>query len=386
MFFLLDWLKRYFIVFFFLFKLTDVDEASKNMKRPSMIERKMRTFADHGNWKAEDYRQFILSQVGLVCSQKRFLPDAKVYKLLCYLSNLVYLMYDPRVTDDKIAEMERNMVLFVDVYHDRIGTDGCTWKFHIFQHFIELIKCHGSALFWDGFFRECILGELKKFLTGTRNEDEQIVANFLLSRHAKDYFDSSRLSRRMKEFIDRERSKFTGASVLGIVCYSYEIRIEITDDERGCVLALYGSDEREVKRVTRCKKRGVVLSSKRFAHRGNVDDSWVFLSDECFGQVEDMFVVNDEEEKSVVVKLRKYTRVEVMDERSSEGEALLFPLNQFIAECNGDVGYYLLDDSVHVQKMSFGSYEHVRKTNDVAGHEQTVIDKYDYVCVWPEFV
>jgi hypothetical protein len=347
----------------------------------------MRTFADYGNWKAEDYRQFILSQVGLVCSQRRFLPDMRVYKMLCYLANLVYLMYDPRITDAKVADMERNMVLFVDAYHDRIGTDGCTWKFHNFQHFIELIKRHGSALFWDGFFHECILGEFKKFLTGTRNEDEQIVANFLLSRHAKDYFDSSKVNRRMKDFFDRERANFSGRSILRIVTYSYERRIEITDDERDCVLRLYEcSDEREVRRVTRCKKGSVVLSWKRFAHRGMVDDSWVFLNDECFGQVDDMFVINDEQDKSVVLKLRKCRRVEVMDELSLDGDALLFPINQFLAERGDDVEYVLIDHSVNVQKMSCGKYEHERTINENTEYASTVLDKYDYLCVWPEVV
>jgi hypothetical protein len=231
------------------------------------------------------------------------------------------------------------------------------------------------------------LGELKKFLTGTRNEDEQIVANFLLSRHAKDYFDSSKVNRRMKDFFDGERAKFSGRSIQGIVTYSYERRIEITDDERDFVLGMYGSsDEREVRRVTRCKKGSVVLSSKRYPHRGMVDDSWIFLSEDCFGQVEDMFVINDEQDKSVVMKLRKYKRVELMDELSLDGDALLFPINQFLAERDDVVEYYLIDDGVNVQKMSCGTYEHVRKINENTEYASTVVDKYDYLCVWPEVV
>jgi hypothetical protein len=346
------------------------------VKRPSELERKMRPFSDTGHWKAEDYRQFILSMVGLVCSQQRFMKDLKIYHLLCYLSNLVYLMYDPRVTDSSIAEMERNMALFVDVYHARIGSEGCTWKFHIFQHFIELIKRHGSALFWDGFFRECVVGELKKFLTGTRNEDQQIVSNFLLSRHARRYFDACKSSDRMKAFFDGERSKFRCVSLSEIVAFTYERAVEVTDQERENVLGLFEcSDNEVVKRVKRCKKGGTVLSSRRFIHRGLVDDTWIYLNEGAFGQIEDMFVVNAAEEKSVVVKLRKYEKIVLMDERSLDGDEMLFPINQFPAECTGEYEYHLVDESVRVQKMTMGTLKH---------EVENVSSNYTFFCVWPE--
>jgi hypothetical protein len=99
-----------------------------------------------------------------------------------------------------------------------------------------------------------------------------------------------------------------------------------------------------------------------------------------------MFVINDEQDKSVVMKLRKYKRVELMDELSLDGDALLFPINQFLAERDDVVEYYLIDDSVNVQKMSCGKYEHERKINENTEYASTVVDKYDYLCVWPEVV
>jgi hypothetical protein len=356
----------------------DVDEVVKSVKRPSELERKMRPFSDTGHWKAEDYRQFILSMVGLVCSQQRFMKDLKIYHLLVYLSNLVYLMYDPYVTDASIAEMEQNMGLFVDLYHARIGSQGCTWKFHIFQHFIQLIKRHGSALFWDGFFRECVVGELKKFLTGTRNEDQQIVSNFLLSRHARRYFDACLSNDRMKAFFDGERPKFRGISLTEIVKFDCEKATEVTDQERENVFGLYESEEdEEVFRVKRCKKGGTVLTSRRFAHRGQVDDTWIYLNERTFGQIEDMFVLNSAENKSVVVKLRKYEKVPLMDERTLDGDEMLFPINQFPAECTGEFEYHLVDHSVRVQKMTTGMLKH-QVEEDVTNHT--------FFCVWPERV
>jgi hypothetical protein len=278
--------------------------------------------------------------------------------------------------------MESNMAKFVDLYHARIGTAGCTWKFHIFQHFIDLIKIHGSALYWDGFFRECILGELKKFLTGTRGEDEQIVANFLLNRHAKKYFEACEANQRMKDFYESERVNFAGKSMTEIVNVSYESSADMSDNDKEMVFDLFGSSgDEEVKRVTRCRRGGIVLSSKKYAHRGMVDDSWVYESDDMFGQIEDMFVLN-ERGKSVVLKLRKFEKVPIMDEMSMEGEELLFPKNQFPCQSTGDIRYIFVDDSVVIQKMSVGKYEHEVKDD----RDNKRVECTCFVSVWPEVV
>jgi hypothetical protein len=358
--------------------IPEIDELLEKMKRPSERERKARSFKDNGDWKAEDYKHFILSMVGLICSQRRFLPDIKLYKVLCFLSNLVYLMYNPRFTDALLPDLERNMALFVDVYHERIGIGGCTWKFHVFQHFIELLKRHGSALFWDGFFRECVVGELKNYLTGTRGEDEQVVCNFLLTHHARRYFDSCEASPRMKEFYDRETRNFSGKSLSGNSAFRYETVPDIREEERTRILGMYcATRDRGVKRVLRFNHGGTILTSEKNARRGMVDDSWVFLRENLFGRVQDIFVVDGEERESFVFKIEKYRKVPVMDEMSMEGDELMFPMNQFPSESMNEYEYVKVDESVRVQKMSVGTYTH-----SVGGDLVDLV----YFSVWNEHV
>lgn len=349
------------------------------MKRPSERDRKMRDFAEYAHWKADDFRHFVLTMVGLICSQSRFLPDKKMYDVLRHLSDLVFLMYSPRVTDSSIRDMKRSMQLFVDAYHARIGYSGCTWKFHIFQHFIELIEVHGSALFWDGYFRESVVGELKKFFTGTRNEDEQVVANFLLTHHGRRYFDKCQSSPRMKKFCEGLAPPFSGKSITANVGFTYKEKPVISADERQNVLSFFDSSfgDKEVRRVCRLKHGGVVFSSVRFIHRGMIDDSWVYFDKDTFGQIEDMFVLAGEEEKTFVVKLAKYRRVSLMDEDSSEGEELLFPIGQFPAESADEFEFVLVDFSTCLQKISVGTYEYYAN-----GSMSTSV----YLSVWPEHI
>ena len=129
-----------------------------------------------------------------------------------------------------VKAIEENMILFVNAYQVRLGVAGCTWKFHIFQHFLELIQRHGSALFWDGYFRESIVGYLKMFLTGTRNQDEQVVANFLRVHHARKYFETCKSSPRMKEFYEKETKRAGFNVMLENVGFEYLDRVPVTDE------------------------------------------------------------------------------------------------------------------------------------------------------------
>lgn len=364
-----------------------IDDLVDKLRRPSERERKIRKFKEYAHWKAEDYRHFIMTTIGLVCSQRRFLPDIEVYNVLVYLSNLVYLMYTPRVTQEIIEKMKENMIKFVDAYHDRMGLEACTWKFHVFQHFIELIQVHGSALFWDGYFRECVLGQLKEYATGTLNEDEQIVTNFLVAHHARKYLDACQKSPRMKEFYESEMTEFTGRSLTENVRVDSEDASTMRQDEKEVVMNMCGASAgRSMKRVRRLKHGGTVVTSTRFAHRGMVDDTWLYFNDNLFGQVEDMFAIGGDERHTFVVKLKKYGKVSVMDETSIDGEELLFPMNQFPAENTGETEFVLVKHSTVLQKMTHGVYEYVVKTRDNLGIITKSAMTCEYLSVWPEYV
>jgi hypothetical protein len=364
-----------------------IDELVRKLRRPSERERKLRNFKEYAYWKAEDYRHFVLTTVGLVCSQRRFLPDIEVYNVLCYLANLVYLMYIPRVTEENIAKMRENMAKFVDAYQDRMGIQACTWKFHVFQHFIELILVHGSALFWDGYFRECVVGQLKEYATGTWNEDEQIVTNFLVAHHARKYLDACNKSPRMRDFYESEMTEFTGKSLTENVAIDSEDGTTVREDEREMVVRLCGTSiDKQVKRVRRIKHGGTVVTSTSFPHRGKVDDTWLYFNEKLFGQVEDMFAVRGEERRTFVVKLNKYQKVSIMDETSMDGEELLFPMNQFPAESTGEHEYVVVGQSTVIQKMSHGFYEHEVRSVDGIGIETYTAMTCEYLSVWPEYV
>ncbi len=344
----------------FFFSCADIDNVMSKMTRPSEHERPMRAYEEYENWKAEDFRQFLLLGVGSICSQRRFLPDSNLYNVLWSLSNTVSAMMNPRQTSAQIDKARSHLVQFVDFYTKRLGMGWCTWKFHIFQHFIQLLLKHGSALFWDGFFREDIVGILKLGLTTKRNHDEQAVTNFLLSHHTHPYREKCEKSDRMKAFrTSCKRRTATGLSPVAVKVID-KADEEVFDEEKDDVLSSCGSFvsswDVPVTRVLRCRRNGVVLTSKLFKHRGLVNDSFVYLDESNFGQIADIFRVGEEsgQNDKIVVKLQMFEKVHL----KTGDQEIIFPVFQFPVKETENFTYKLVTRSVVIQKACVGLYDH----------------------------
>jgi hypothetical protein len=327
----------------------------------------MRAYEEYENWKAEDFRQFLLLGVGSICSQRRFLPDSDLYNVLWSLSNAVSSMLNPRQTQLQIQKARGHLIQFVDFYTKRLGMGWCTWKFHIFQHFVKLLIEHGSALFWDGFFREDIVGILKLGLTTKRNHDEQAVTNFLLSHHTHPYREKCEESERMKAFRSScKRGRATSLSPVAVKIID-KADEEVLDEEKDDVLSSCGSFvsswDVPVTRVLRCRRNGVVLTSKRFQHRGLVNDSFIYLDDSNFGQIVEIFRIGEEnvQNDKIVIKIRKFERVHL----TNGNEEITFPEFQFPVNETEEFAFKLITRTVAVQKACMGSYDHHDGNNAV---------------------
>jgi hypothetical protein len=135
---------------------------------------------------------------------------------------------------------------------------------------------------------------------------------------------------------------------------------EVLDDEKDDVLSACGSFvsswDVPVTRVLRCRRNGVVLTSKQFVHRGLVNDSYVYLDESNFGQIAEIFRVGEEsvENDKLVIKLQKFERVQVTD----GSDVITFPEFQFPVKETTDFTFKLVTRSVVVQKACMGVYDH----------------------------
>jgi hypothetical protein len=135
---------------------------------------------DLKSWKALDYMNFLLIEVALLCCDEDVISDLDYYGMWVYLANCVYLMHDGNPTVAKLEKLKKYMRKFTEKYVEVMGPWQCVPKFHLFQHFVELVELHGPAFLWDAFPFERLQGILKRDVTTTKHYLTQIGRNFVL--------------------------------------------------------------------------------------------------------------------------------------------------------------------------------------------------------------
>jgi hypothetical protein len=192
-------------------------------------------------WKALDYFNFLLIEVGLLCCDEDVIQDSEYYELWVLLANTVYLMYDGNLTDSKLADMKGYLESFSSKYKKVMGDWQCVIKFHLFQHFARFIELHGPAFLWDAFGFERQLGMLKRDVTTTRHYLSQIGRNFLLRYFSDPFLKLARLEPRIEGFlkklnVDHVNSSMSDLTVVPLTTLDGE-EAEVPENIAGVFLA-----------------------------------------------------------------------------------------------------------------------------------------------------
>jgi hypothetical protein len=90
--------------------------------------------------------------------------------------------------------------------------------------------------------------------------------------------------------------------------------------------------------------------------RGNVDDSYIAVNEECFGRVLDIMWLP--EYRAALVKLDKYEKKTYVDENSAE---MMFPVNQFPVKRSREHVFLRVTDSDFVQKIVKATLVHKKR-------------------------
>jgi hypothetical protein len=182
----------------------------------------------------------------------------------------------------------------------------------------------------------------------------------------------------MKSFTRSCKKRVASSLSPFLVKILLESEDEVFDEDKDEILTACGSLvstwEVDVSRVLRCRRNGVVLTSEMFDHRGLVNDSYVMLDNDIFGQVSDIFLVGEKnaDNDKLVIKVHMFERVEL----KNGDELVRFPECQFPVRETSQHVYKLLTKNVPLQKACVGVYDHV-----VDGE---VPERFKFFCVLPE--
>ena len=110
------------------------------------------------------------------------MQDTRFAETWVAFANVSYLLNHGCFDAEKLAAARVEMATFAERYKRTFLASGCSWKFHIFQHFIHLAERHGPAFLWDAFNFERSLGMMKRDVTATRGVPDHAARNFIV-RH-----------------------------------------------------------------------------------------------------------------------------------------------------------------------------------------------------------
>ena len=331
-------------------------------------------------WKALDYLAFILAQSALLTwdlADRTDDPDEKeeteaVQEILIHLSNAVYFLSYGHPCEETQRKGRKNVEEFADklMACESFGSSEAVHKFHMFQHFPDFAERHGSAFLWNSFNLEKILGHIGKGVTARVEQGAQVVTNFLLRFHCEDLNRSVSHSSEFDEYVKKlglRRTFFLEKTCLPLKYEASDVALQ----HMAAFAAFLQNDsfgESGMKGVTRLRVRNFVITSSKFAHRGNVDDSFVQLNGTAFGQIEQICEVAVSGQRQYLLILNFYKKEVLLQDT---GEVRRFPENQFPASRTEKLKVYAITKRLFVQKI-LRSSPFIHDNCD-----------YDFFSVWP---
>jgi hypothetical protein len=347
------------------------NELQATRTRVSESDRNCTSLDFFASWTAYDFYQFVIHDVALLCSDPAILADQKMYEILMHLANCIYLCHHGRMTDARIALVERELAKFAAMYKAKFREEYCTYKLHIFMvHFVQFLRNHGSAFFYDGFNMERFNLIIKNLTSACSKHTPNIVRNFILKYHCSLLSDLTGFGKPAlktlrgygftKEFYGSFRDSVRKYHPVGDIPSHILTLAESCALENGYTTV----NEFSLQRVLKMSRRGIILETvdAKHPHGSLVNDSYVTVDEEHFGQISDIVhIVGKGETESdghgkFAIIVRKFYRITPLYDTA---EVIQFPMNQFpFVETLGEAAEFhcfLLKPETFIQKAQICS-------------------------------
>lgn len=151
------------------------------------FHRKRRNFKYVGNWKAVEYRSFLLYTGPVVL--KKILPKEKFEHFLC-LHVAIRMLSQPVVTESDINYCEQLLKYYVQHFGLLYGKRYQVYNIHSLIHLPSDCRIHGPLYSWSAYKFENHLGQLKKEVRSGNRVLSQIVRR-MSERNAITILESS---------------------------------------------------------------------------------------------------------------------------------------------------------------------------------------------------
>lgn len=272
-------------------EIAAINEKLEKIRPPSFIARFPRTLDEVNNWKASEFKNFLL-YYGLP-TLLGLLP----VELLDNFAELVYGIYtlsQCSITKKEFEESEKALDHFLEEFQKLYGLRYMTMNFHLLQHFASSVKQIGASWVSSCFIFENYNGKILNLIHGTRFADNQLASNLLLM--AQFPISVAELPEgKVKDFCNNCSENFHKLNLNENICKgifsvgNYKVIEKPNVSMQNVLTSLKKPKPCKLKAFHRLKKGKFLFASQHYCKDLQFENSYVSYKDNnsiCFGIVQ----------------------------------------------------------------------------------------------------
>lgn len=282
-----------------------LENRTKDIKPPHLITRLPRPLAELRQWKASEWRSWLLFYS---------LPVLNGVLQPCYLKHLgllvsaVYLLLKENVTFQDINKADNMLFEFVARFQLLYGEVSMTFNVHLLTHLAKSVKLWGPLWAHSAFVFENANGGLLKLVHGTKCVALQIVNKFLLHRAIPLLTSRHAVREQVKEFClemtnDRRVKSFTKCQDTTVLDNGRVT--ETTTGEKSAFVSAQKQAPDEMVVHKRMVHKGLVYTGKSYTLSKRRRDCFAKLSDGVYGEIQNIISLPSEEGTEIAVLFKK---------------------------------------------------------------------------------
>lgn len=161
---------------YFLLKKKIINERLHNVRPIREVHNLPRDLTDESNWKAKDWRAWLLFYSIPICLD--LIPENVLEHYSLFVIS-IYTLCQCKITNTELEKCEENLMRFVALFQCNYGTQSMRYNVHSLLHAVQSVRQSGPLWATSTFPFEGNIFVLKQLVNGPKGVEQQIAKKSL---------------------------------------------------------------------------------------------------------------------------------------------------------------------------------------------------------------
>ena len=272
---------------------------------PSYIKRRPRNITEIANWKASEFRFFLIHLVPIL----KCIVESD--QLICFalLSSAIKIMTSKLISESKIQLCQTLLSKFMELFELVFGLKNCTINYHSIMHLVDQIRSFGGLNNTSVFIFEDYYGLIRSWILGAHSQGKQVIRKYLWEKNKQIVSDPD------FDFMGNSDRMPKRINMFGEIAVVLPIKeAKVTLQTASLIPASYFNAENQFLVSTRINFRGTKYQSLLYPRKGNKNNYTVGFSlqnplsleyEQHFGEIQ-RFIIPRENNEKVLAEVLLY--------------------------------------------------------------------------------